>query len=390
MKRLTAVEADPTRSHQHEYNGVAPLKALFGDERREFPAKFIWLSDQQEAISEDGFVTWYDARERHPTRSEHRLYFPRTAVSEMAKAGDAIFIARRANDAVLVVIVPAASTIQSQLLWLFGLEEQPGFKFEGQQFQRGSQDELDFAASYILDELGVEPEEPTSDQFDTLIEQLGYTFPKTRDFSSLARASLPGVSALDDPDAALIAWMEQEEILFRRLERHIVAERLQSGFMANDDADVEGFISFSLSIQNRRKSRAGWALENHLEAILELHKVRFSRGPETENRNRPDFLFPNVEAYRDLRFPAARLTMLGAKSSLKDRWRQVLSEADRIPAKHLVTLEPSVSENQTNEMVAKQLQLVVPLPLHATYKPRQREWLMSVGGFLDLVKLRQR
>ena len=37
------------------------------------------------------------------------------------------------------------------------------------------------------------------------------------------------------------------------------------------------------------------------------------------------------------------------KSTCKDRWRQVLSEADRIPNKHLFTLEAAISENQTSK-----------------------------------------
>ena len=60
--------------------------------------------------------------------------------------------------------------------------------------------------------------------------------------------------------------------------------------------------------------------------------------------------------------------MLGAKSTCKDRWRQVLSEAQRIPNKHLLTLEPGISENQTDEMQAKRLQLILPAQLHATYR----------------------
>lgn len=81
--------------------------------------------------------------------------------------------------------------------------------------------------------------------------------------------------------------------------------------------------------------------------------------------------------------------MLGAKSTLKDRWRQVLSEAVRIEEKHLLTLEPGISENQTNEMQAKKLQLVVPQRLHATYRPAQRAWLMSLVDFVPLVRSRQ-
>lgn len=144
-----------------------------------------------------------------------------------------------------------------------------------------------------------------------------------------------------------------------------------------------------MSVQNRRKARAGSALENHLETIFAAHKINFARGVETENRNKPDFLFPGQAEYRDPNFPAARLTMLGSKSTLKDRWRQVLSEAQRIDEKHLLTLEPGISENQTNEMQAKKLRLVLPRKIHATYRPTQQAWLMDVSSFLKLVTERQ-
>ena len=81
--------------------------------------------------------------------------------------------------------------------------------------------------------------------------------------------------------------------------------------------------------------------------------------------------------------------MLGAKSTLKDRWRQVLSEAARIEEKHLLTLEPGVSENQTDEMCAKRLQLIVPRPLHQTYRTTQQTWLMSLSDFISVLRERQ-
>ncbi len=81
--------------------------------------------------------------------------------------------------------------------------------------------------------------------------------------------------------------------------------------------------------------------------------------------------------------------MLGSKSKLKDRWRQVLAEADRIEQKHLLTLEPAISEPQTSEMRPKNLQLVVPKSLHATFRPAQQGWLMSLDAFIDFVEDRQ-
>ena len=53
VKRLSAVEADPKRSRQHEFQGGHIRKLLGDDDRLKIPARFIWLSDEQEAISED-------------------------------------------------------------------------------------------------------------------------------------------------------------------------------------------------------------------------------------------------------------------------------------------------------------------------------------------------
>ncbi len=83
------------------------------------------------------------------------------------------------------------------------------------------------------------------------------------------------------------------------------------------------------------------------------------------------------------------LTMLGVKSTCKDRWRQVLAEADRVERKHLLTLEAAISTNQTDEMRSRNLQLVLPRGLHGTYAAAQQAWLLDVSGFTDLVWERQ-
>ena len=81
--------------------------------------------------------------------------------------------------------------------------------------------------------------------------------------------------------------------------------------------------------------------------------------------------------------------MLGAKTTAKDRWRQVLEEADRIERKHLITLEGAISENQTNEMMSRKLQLVVPEEIHASYSESQQKWLFTMEDFLNEVKEKQ-
>lgn len=391
VKKLSQVEANPEKSNQHEFNGARQLKRLFGDDDRlRFPATFVWLGDEQEGISESAWLSWYDSRRNQPHRSsEYRLYYPPNSAVSLMQTGDTVFIATRRDGSAMVIVTPSDSTFQNQLVWLFGIDQQPELAFQVREIQPNESSRIDFAARYILDELGIEAEEPDADALDGIIEKFGVIFPGTREFSGLARSSLTDISAHDeDADKVLMAWLEREELLFRRLERHVVADRLRAGFLSDDIPDVESFLSFSLSVQNRRKSRAGQSLEHHLEALFKARGLIFQRGVETENRNKPDFLFPGQEQYRDESFDPARLTMLGAKSTCKDRWRQVLSEANRIGAKHLLTLEPGITENQTDEMQAKSLQLVLPQSLHRTYKPAQQGWLMDVNGFIDLVKQR--
>lgn len=79
--------------------------------------------------------------------------------------------------------------------------------------------------------------------------------------------------------------------------------------------------------------------------------------------------------------------MLAAKTTARDRWRQVLNEADRIPAKHLLTLQEGVSENQFAEMQAARLQLVVPTDLVSAYPKAIRPHLMTLERFICDVRL---
>ena len=381
-KRLSAVEANLKKSNQHEFNGVAAMKRVFGKERRKFQTRFLYLDDDNPPISDEGFLTWYDARESHPTRSEYRLFFPTTAVSKAASAGDALFIGLRPDKSALVVIAPGTSTIASQLAWLFDIEVSDLFCVTSE-FAR-KKINLEYTAKCILENIGIDVDEQDSDYLEDMLIKFSGKFPSTREFSAYARSTLHGVDPRDNPDEVLMCWLNREEVLFRTLEKHLIQEQLNKGF-----ADVDAFIAYSLSVQNRRKSRVGQSLENHFEMILKSHNIRYDRTKVTENRAKPDFVFPGIKEYHDVNFAASLLTMLGAKSTCKDRWRQVLAEADRIACKHLLTLEPAISIYQTDEMVSKNLQLVIPKSIHETYKLHQRNWLMDVDTFIEVLLEKQ-
>ncbi|HHY73868.1 MAG TPA: restriction endonuclease [Bacillus bacterium] len=392
IKKLSSVEVNIHRSNQHEFNGSKPLRNLFGNDRlNDYPVTFLWLGDENEGISEDGLVTWYDAREKHPTRTEWRLYFKSNPVIDWAQEGDLLIVARRPNDQVYMIVVKADSTFENQLLWLFGVSDEISFNFNFKPIEDGHDPKVDFAVRYILEEMGIEIQDPDSVLLDTIIEPyIDKGFPTTKEFSILARKSISNTSPAEQPDLTLVRWMEQEEKLFKRLERYIVQDKINQGFNNSGETDVEDFIKFSLSVHNRRKARVGYALENHIEEIFIQNGIKHSRGAITENKSKPDFLFPDISYYKNPDFPVSNVTMLGVKSTCKDRWRQVLSEAARINTKHLFTLEPGISENQTMEMQSSNLRLVLPQPLHETYSASQQSWLMDLEGFINLVRERQK
>lgn len=396
LKRLSAVEADVIRSNQHEFNGVEGLREILGepDGKVRFDAKFLYLTDQDdEPVLEDGFLTWYDARqkarvERGVMRWEYRLYFPTNLVSQCAAEGDLLLIAKRSDNALLAIVAEKDTTIERQILWLFGFSDllHPGFSVKSE--LETEQDRIGYAARVVLEQIGVEVEEEAPNYLDQMLAKFNGAFPKTIEFSVYARGTLKDLDSRDDPDAALVSWMEREEILFRTLEKHLLGEKLRALTQAGVD-DTEPFIKLVQSALQRRKSRAGSALENHLEQIFTDHGVTYTRTGVTENNLKPDFIFPDIEHYRTPSFPYERLTMLASKSTCKDRWRQILNEAVRIPHKHLLTLEPSISENQTNEMMGENVQLVLPKSIHPTYNEKQQAWLIDLSSFTELVRKKQ-
>lgn len=146
-----------------------------------------------------------------------------------------------------------------------------------------------------------------------------------------------------DPDRRLMRRRECEFEIFRGVELAIERPHITAGFV-----NIDSFIARAQTILQRRKARSGHSLELHArEIFLEERLVegtQFAHQPVSEAGNTPDFLFPSVAAYRDVSFPADRLRMLAVKTTCRDRWRQILNEADRIPGKHLLTLQEGVSE----------------------------------------------
>ena len=128
---------------------------------------------------------------------------------------------------------------------------------------------------------------------------------------------------------------------------------------------------------------------HHLSAIFTANKLIFEEQAITENNKRPDFLFPNSNCYHNFEFLSDDLTVLGAKTTCKDRWRQVINEADRVDVKYLCTLQPAISRAQLKEMKDSHIELVVPKSLIGSYPKEYQSEILCLADFISIVKNKQ-
>jgi len=217
------------------------------------------------------------------------------------------------------------------------------------------------------------------------------SFPETKQMALGARECYNkafGVSETtikSDPDAILLKWIDTEYSLFKVLE-----EKLYAGLVSKPFESVEAFVKAANEVLNRRKSRAGKSLEHHLADIFIRNKLIFEEQAITEENKKPDFLFPNAECYHNLSFPASDLVVLGAKTTCKDRWRQVLTEADRIKEKYLFTLQQGISRNQLKEMSDAHLTLVVPRKYLPSFPKEYQNRILNLSTFVNMVRTKQK
>lgn len=188
------------------------------------------------------------------------------------------------------------------------------------------------------------------------------------------------------PDLRLMKRRACEYEIFRSVEEAVEMSLIKAGF-----TNIDGFISRAQTILQRRKSRAGRSLELHAREIFMEEKLvegtDFSHQPESESGKSPDFLFPSEAAYKDTNFPSEKLRMLAVKTTMKDRWRQILNEANRVEHKHLLTLQEGISETQFREMIDAKVTLVVPKPIIEKFPESVQPHLQTLESFIGDMRL---
>lgn len=233
---------------------------------------------------------------------------------------------------------------------------------------------------------------PTEDaEFKKYIESLTVDFPSSEEMSSVARQIEGRVYdhaeyVREQPDKKLLSWTDVEYRLFRTLEANRLGSQISQGFTSVDD-----FLKKANQVLNRRKSRAGKSFEHHLAAIFTGNEIDYDEQVVTEGNKRPDFIFPSASAYHDAEFPDDKLTFLAAKTTCKDRWRQILVEAERFKnqTKYLCTLQCGMSERQIDDMAAEGVVLVVPKSYIKCYPESRQADILTVSSFVGMLKEKQ-
>lgn len=186
-----------------------------------------------------------------------------------------------------------------------------------------------------------------------------------------------------NPDRKIIDWTNMEYSLFRELEYTRYGDIIKKGFQSVDE-----FVKVANMVLNRRKSRAGKSLEHHLSAVFDGNEIEYTAQAVTEGNKRPDFIFPSQTAYHNTAISIDCLVSLAAKTTCKDRWRQVLNEANRLrdQPKYLCTLQQGISWRQMDEMQDENVILVVPKPYIKTYPAERQERIWTLAHFVQYVK----
>lgn len=110
-----------------------------------------------------------------------------------------------------------------------------------------------------------------------------------------------------------------------------------------------------LDASQQRRTRVGSGFESHIRKMLQMGNIPYEEQAVVSTR-RPDFVLPNKNLYVK---KSADALVLAAKTTLRERWKQVPME-QRNCTVFLATMDEKVTRSAVKEMANLQITLVVP------------------------------
>lgn len=372
-KLLATVEVSASASHQHEFN-AGLLRTALGLPKTKTVGELEIIyagADSDDPTVESCGYSMYDSREDQPRPAEYRLYFGSTELQKNAMPGDILIIVRPDDGVDLkALILPQDSETGRAVAAMLRAE---GIEIEARFHEITTVVRASDLGALLL---GVRKQVnvPDAESFIAgadrgLIDHaiaVG-TLPSTRAMAEEAGRIVRSLRAGElTPDDQIHWSLEAETALFQHIEAHVGQKWL-------DDLAAAGRISFSdaatlvMRQLQSRKSRRGQSLQNHFRSVLDVHRIPYGAQCRTERDERPDFLIPGCSQYSDPAFPGGALRMVACKSKIRERWRQILEEADRIPEKYLLTLDPALTDDTVTKMLGSRLQVFLPAQVIRTH-----------------------
>lgn len=115
------------------------------------------------------------------------------------------------------------------------------------------------------------------------------------------------------------------------------------------------FDKFFLSLSQSRKSRAGKSFEDNHNALFKALGYPFDE--QKVINGKPDFLMPSLKHYKR---NAMDCIIFTSKRTLRERWRQIVTEGTRGLGFYLATIDESISSAQLKEMLNHRIYIVCP------------------------------
>lgn len=149
------------------------------------------------------------------------------------------------------------------------------------------------------------------------------------------------------------------------------------GSILNKDANREDFFKalenntwaldkFFLGLTQGRRPRAGKAFEHIIKTLF--NTLSYPYTPQAIINGQPDFLLPSVEHFRKNAMDCIIFTV---KRTLRERWRQIVTEGTRGYLFFLATIDNDIAIRDLKEIQDHRIYLVMPENIRTEYYPKQ-------------------
>jgi len=198
-------------------------------------------------------------------------------------------------------------------------------------------------------------------------------------------------------DAIMQISRDIEFALYKRAElRHRavdIVRILATGNQSLVSSVVRNFAALNasfLSASQHRKSRAGRSFEHHIGRLLTDGNVSFEEQVITGGR-RPDFVMPSKQVLRSTVRSFDDALVLSAKTTLRERWKQIMLESADCGL-FLATVDDRVSSEAIEDMRVRGIFLVVPesLKTASTTCYENKNNVLSFREFFDIEIVQKR